>query len=118
MVLLISLCLFFQSAGVPFKASNEFEVKIDLQIKPRYTEQHTNTVEMTYNNQEKKRGTGLASYLEVKINLLKLSDQEVKAKIISATGSVVYNKKVKPGASIKLDIGFVDDIKERVTNGL
>ena len=35
MLLWIGLLFFFQNADPPYKASGEFEVKIDLQIKPR-----------------------------------------------------------------------------------
>jgi hypothetical protein len=114
MLLWLSILLLFQNAEVPFKPTNEFDVKIDIQIKT-HTSRESGSTYTAYAVGEDKKATGVSPYLTMKINLLKLSEQEVKAKVLNKSGQVLFSKKVKPGISFKLDIGFIEEIKDGST---
>lgn len=110
------LALFLQESQVPYKPANEFEVQIDYQFKQK-TGPNPNTIDFveTQEEHDKKRyGTGLRPYLILNVKLIKLSDLEVKARAANNVDRTLFNKKVKAGDFIKIDMGFTDDIKDRV----
>lgn len=109
MVLFLSLVLLFQNSGTPLKPNEEFEVKLDYQLKQkpisdRFSIDYYDTKE-----------AGVLPYLILKIKPLKLSDQEVRAKMVDNKRKIVFNKKVALGDELKLDVGYTDDAKERIT---
>jgi len=118
MVFLISAWLLLQGANVPYKAKEEFAVNIDLQFKnrPGTSTNPYSTVDLTKAAGENQRQNtdGPLSFLTLKISLLKLSGEEVSVKVVDAFGKAVYHRKAKVGDLIKLKMGFVDDIKNRI----
>jgi DNA helicase TIP49 (TBP-interacting protein) len=117
---MITLLPFFfmllQGTEVPYKPYDEFEVQIDYQFKQRNAI-NTNTVDLveTVAEADKKRyGTGIRPYLILHLKLIKLSDQEVKAQVGNNFDRTIFNKKVKVGDLVKIDMGFTDDVKDRV----
>jgi hypothetical protein len=105
---------------VPFKANNEFEVMIDLNFKQKealsntsnkVTLDYTETVEQ---HNRKINGTPLP-YLAFKIKFLTLSDKEERVKIVNNIGKIIYSKKAEAKTVIKLDVGYLDDVKDGVT---
>ncbi len=116
---LIALYFFsyiFQGTLVPYKPKEEFEILIDYQFKNRsaadaLTVDYSDTKE----DLDKKRyAAGVRPYLILNMKLLKLSNEEVKVRAINTEGRTVYNKKVMVGDLVKFDMGFTDDIKDRV----
>jgi hypothetical protein len=108
-------CL-FQNSQVAYKPSDEFEVLIDYQFKQRSTTDHyildfTETIE---EHNKKQYGGGVRPYLILTIKLVKLSDLEVKVRALNNNGKLILNKKVSKGDLLKIDMGFTDDIKDRV----
>ncbi len=117
----ILLFLFLlQTPEVPFKPSNEFEIKVDLSFKQKENDfNQYNKVTLDYSETVAQKNRRLSGnqlpYLILKINFLTFSDQEKKVKITNNLNKVVYNKKAELATLIKLDLGFVDDIKDRVS---
>jgi hypothetical protein len=110
------LSAFFQDSEVPYKPSNEFEIQIDYQFKQRPFAD-PNTIDYTAKKDADKRkliGTGLRPYLILTLNLVTLSDQEVKVRAINNLGRPLFNKKAKVGDFTKIDMGFTDDVKDRI----
>lgn len=110
------LIYFFQGTEVPFKPKDEFEVLIDYQFKQRpatdpYTVDFTETKE---DRTKKQYGGGIRPYLILTIKLVKLSDLEVKVRALNNDGKLILNKKVSADDLLKIDMGFTDDIKDRV----
>lgn len=107
---------FFQGTAVPYKAKDEFEILIDYQFKNRSaTDALTVDYSDTKEDLDKKRyAAGVRPYLILNMKLLKLSSEEVKVRAINTEGRTVYNKKVVVGDIVKFDMGFTDDIKDRV----
>jgi len=118
-LVLFFLIAFLQETEVPFKLNDEFEIQIDYQFKQRSnTSTNSNyTIDFveTVKEQEKKRyNTGIRPYLLLNVKINKLSDQEFKMKASNNVGRTLYNKKVEAGDVLKIDMGFTDDVKDRV----
>jgi hypothetical protein len=122
MLYFLSLLLFFQSNDTPSKAKEEYSVDINFQFKPHPgiggsgSTQKIRFNEATAPPPENRFSGGQYPYVKLTLALLKLSDEETKMKITDTDGNSVYNKKVKQGAIISLDLGFVDEMKERTSS--
>lgn len=109
----IALFLFYLlvlQEEVPYKPSDQFAINLDFQFKTRYVS--PSVVELDPNTTTT---GGVLPYLFLNINVLKLSDDEVKVKIENNRGQLVFSRKAAEGMVAKLDLGFTDDIKDRVT---
>jgi hypothetical protein len=120
MIIPLAFLFLFQVTEVPFKAKSEFEVKIDLNFKQKENDFDTsNKVTLDYTetkDQKERRLSGnQLPYLALKIKFTLLSDQEEKVKIINNLGKTIYSKKADLKTVIKLDVGFIDDVKDEVT---
>jgi len=101
---------------VPFKPSDEYEVIINYNFEERPAIDRTK-IEYDVSTDERNRRavSGPLPYLKLQLKLLKLSNDEVKIKIVNSKGNLIYNRKATEDTIVKLDIGFIDDVKDRVT---
>jgi hypothetical protein len=98
---------------VPLKPANEYEVIIDFKFQDR-PPGDPYKAKFDLSEEEKKKTAGLLPYLKLQIKLLQLGREEVKVKVINSNGNLVHNRKASLETAIKLDLGFIDDIKDRV----
>jgi hypothetical protein len=100
----------------PYKAKEDFEVKLEYQFKQRPAAE-TNSVKFDESRKdyERRTSTSLLPYLKIRVNLLKLAEEEVKMKVSNNLDKSPYNKKIQIGTSLVLDLGFTDDIKDRIS---
>lgn len=106
--------LFFQD-DAPFKPMEEFEVKLDFQFKERPRDD-PNKIELnqTHRAYERSKSTGVLPYLYLNLRVLKESPEEVRVRVVE-NGATVFTKKFDMNTVLKLDMGFTDDIKDRVS---
>lgn len=102
---------FFTQETIPFKPKEEFELKMDYTFRQR-TFDHTKAVDY---GDKVPRDTGPLPYLELTLRLLVINANEARVQITGNTGELMLNKKLKDGLLIKMDLGFTDDMKDRVT---
>ncbi len=113
MILSYFLCvLFFLQNQIPLKAKAEFEIKLDYAFKQRPSVDH-NTYQ--YAEPKSQNATGVLPYLILNVKILKASIEEVKYKVSSNRDTNVMSKKLKEGVEFSIDMGFTDDVKDRVT---
>jgi len=115
----IGWVLLSQSTEVPYKPADEFEVKIDVQIKARPNSlERPPQIDFTETIAAKraKQSNVPEPFLAFKIKFLKLSGQEVKMRILTESGASVYHKKAIAGGVINLEMGFIKDIKDGVVS--
>ena len=108
----LAIVLFFFQDETPFKPKEEFELKLDLQFKQR--------PRTDYNKIEMDRRTlptsGMnAPYLYLNLKVLKDIPDEVRVKVVKNNGETVMARKFDTSVILKLDLGFTDDIKDRVS---
>ncbi|HEX5169386.1 MAG TPA: hypothetical protein VFW11_09440 [Cyclobacteriaceae bacterium] len=96
--------------NTPYKPNDEFELKMDYQIKQRSP---TDSKVLDYSGLAK--STGPLPYLTLDLRILKINDGEDRVRITDNTNATMLNKKLKPGLVLKLDLGYTDDMKDRVT---
>ncbi len=58
---------------------------------------------------------GPLPYLHVRLNFLKLAAEENRLLVVSEKNKTVLQKKITQDGFVRLDLGFTDDIKGRVT---
>lgn len=105
--------LIFQD--IPYKPKEEFEIKLDYQFKQRPSADH-NTVNLNETRGEYQRRVSatVLPYLILNIKLLKLIDEKMRVRISKNLNDRVIIKNVSINTVITLDMGFTDDIKDRI----
>jgi len=113
--LLMSIFLFVQTE-VPFKAKEEFEIKLDYQFKERGDYANSTIVY----GEKKREADGhvtrtVLPYVVLKLKLLKLND-EVSFRIdTNVRAAFMIRRHIETGKEYRLDLGFTSDMKDRVT---
>lgn len=102
--------LFFQSS-TPYKSNDEFELKMDYQFRQRTLD---NSKAVDYSD-ERPKVTGPLPYLTVELKIVKANAEETKIRVTNNKNTAAVNKKLKDDMVFKLDLGFTDDMKDRVT---
>lgn len=112
----ILLLAFLFTQEIPVKPKDEFEVKLDYQFKNRPA-QDLNSVHFDETKKEHERRVSSAPlpFLTLNIKMLKLSAEEVKMRVTNNLTPRVAVRKVEEGTVVPLQIGFTDDVKDRVT---
>src|SRR4051812_8404699 len=98
-LLLVLLNVTWQEPEVPLKPTDEFQLTVDYRFKTMgATSSHSN-LNIDYANDRilKEGGAGPMPYLVIKFKMLKLAEQEVRAKVINNAPKIVLSKKVKEG---------------------
>ena len=116
LILVIFGLLSFQE-DAPYKPTDEFELKLNFEFKDRGAGRDPNKIDMnqTLKERDKTRGSGLLPYLYINLKVLKLAPNELRLKVIENNSKNVLNhKKFETTTVVKLDLGFTDDIKDRV----
>ncbi|MBX7126072.1 MAG: hypothetical protein K1X47_10300 [Cyclobacteriaceae bacterium] len=115
MILFLLLLTYWQET-VPLKPSDEFEVLVDFQFKTRPQDANGN-YSVNFTDSEKKttyNGEQLG-YLILNVKLNKLNEHELKVRGVNSMGKRVISRKVSTGTIVKLDLGFIYDIKKHYT---
>lgn len=112
-VFFISIFLF---QDLPYKPTEEFEIKLDYQFKTR---QYRSTTEVhlaeTRREHEQRASSAVLPYLVLNLHLLKLTPEEVRVRIMDNGHKKVYNRKADTGDVIPIVLGFTADVKDRVS---
>jgi hypothetical protein len=103
--MMVASSLMAQDA-LPFKPNDEFEAKIDLSFRQRDSDA-TNTFRFEESSKKRTMSTPIA-FLAINFKILK-ADGEVKVKVIK--GRDEKTSKIKIGTLMKLEMGFIEDIK-------
>jgi len=107
------LCL---QEEIPFKPSEEFEVKLSFEFKEREgTNVNKIELDQTEKEYQRSRSSGPLPYLNMSVRAIKLAPEEVRVKVQQNGKNVALNKKIDTTTILKLDLGFTDDIKDRVS---
>lgn len=107
-----------QEPEVPYKVNEDFKLDIQYQFKVRPMNSNSSAefeAGATGGFNRKYNDGGQLPYLVVNFSVLKLSEGEVRVKVVNNKGGNMLNKKVEAGAVFKLDLGYTDDMKDRVT---
>lgn len=113
--LLFLVCFLHQD--VPYKANEEFAVKLDYQFKERGGQSTTANTVVYSDKRRDVDGSGrtVLPYVVLKLKILKLNDED-RLKINNNFGdNLLTRKHIEIGKEYVIDLGFTNDIKDRVT---
>lgn len=100
---------------IPFKPNEQFEIKLDYQFKPRPLHD-ANTVQLgEVPGRYADTGSGVLPYLILNIKLLELPEEKMRVQISSNLKERPSSKKISEDMLIELDLGFTDDMVDRVS---
>ncbi len=106
----------FWQEEVPYKANEDFEVKLNFEFKDRgWTDVSRMGLNPTSKESERSRGSGPLPYLYLNFRVLKQYPGELKMRVVKNGDKIVLSKKFDLSTRVKLDLGFTDDIKDRVS---
>jgi hypothetical protein len=113
--LLFILFLAASQEQVPFKPASDIEVIVDFTFMERPAIDRTK-VEYDVATDEKNRKaiSGPLPYLKMDIKIVRLNNEETRLRMINSQGHLMYNRKATVGTVLKLNLGFTDDIKDRI----
>ncbi len=115
--LLLFVMFLLQQEEVAFKPKEEFEVKLNYEFKQRSEVNTAATMTIDYSEgQKEQKAGGPLPYLTLTVKMIKLPNKETKIKAVNHLNSTLFNKKVQEGETIKMVLGFTDDLKDRVSS--
>lgn len=97
---------------VPFESKENFGFELDYQFKTRPP---PNMDKLDFTKTSAPRGSQTLPYLMIKFDWAELNKNYYRYKVDNSQGQIVRNKKLKFPDSYVLDMGFSDDLKDRVT---
>jgi len=107
---LVPFLLLFQSAEVPYRTKEDFQVELKYELRSRpATEQNTIHLDPTG---VKKGRSGMLPYLMVTVKILDVTEEEVRFRCEDNTRHTVFNRKLPKASSFVIDMGYIDDIKD------
>ncbi len=116
MVLFILLIFVYNQEVVPYKASEEFEIKLDYQFKTRPA---SSAYEFKFDesSQEHSRRVNNSPlpYLTLNIEILKANENEERIHGFKGQTQFMTKRGIKTGSMVSIEMGFTDDMKDRVT---
>ena len=116
-IFLILLCSSWQTAVVPYKPGEEYKLDLDFKFKQRPVNDPSvfNYEETKQEHDKKQYAAGPLPYLFINCKILKLGAEEVRIRVINERGDAVVSKKVEVESTIKIDLGYTSDMKDRVS---
>lgn len=100
---------------VPYKPTEEFELKLNFQFKDRpRADPNKLDLAQTRKEYERQHTAGQLPYLFLDFRVLKQQPSEIRVRVYENNSKIVHNKKVDVNTVIKLELGFTDDIKDHV----
>lgn len=113
---LVFILSFHFLQDLPFKPKEEFEMKIDFQLKPR-PPRDINEVQLNDSRRdfEQRTRSMVLPYVVLHLNVLKLPSDKMRLKISTNRVDKALIRKVSVNTPVELDLGFADDMKDRVT---
>lgn len=109
MNIILSFILLLAQTDIPFKPNDEFEIKVDYQVKKRPAAQFNAYGAAPANNYQP------LPYIILNVKVLKITLDESKVTVSSNLQDNLFNKKIEEGTIVKLDLGFIEDVKNRTT---
>jgi hypothetical protein len=110
------LLIIFQD-DPPFKPKGEFEIKFDLSFRHRTSQEHTPVrIEETMEERQRRLSANPLPYLNLAVKILHTQPEEVRLKVIKDDlYSIMNKKKIKKGVEFTIEVGFTDDVKDKLS---
>jgi len=111
---LIPLLLLFQSAEVPYRAREDYKIELKYNFREKPA-RDPNTVHWDDRSVKDRPSGGPLPYLVVNVQILNPKAEEMRFKCENNLGKALFNKKADKTLSYDIDMGYLDDVKDRVS---
>lgn len=111
---LVPFLLLLQTTDVPFRAKEDFQIELKYDLKQRPAVD-PNTVTLDPAVAERKGSHGPLPYLTVKLKILNPKAEEIRFKCEDNFGKALFNKKAEKSLAYEIDMGYIDDVKDRIS---
>ena len=116
MVSIFLLAFLFQQESVPFKPTEEFEIKLEYEFRKRTPLSASEQMIREANQQPVKlNDASPLPYVILNLKIKEVSDQEVRLKVFQSDKPFFAKRKIEAGSEVKIELGFTDDMKDRVS---
>lgn len=105
----VSLMLLVQD--LPYKAKDEFEVRLKFEFRTKTTS--STTVQM---DGSQAKTSGPLPYLKATVVVVKIAEGEARARVEDVTGKLILSKKIEEKTELNFDLGYTDDLKGRTSS--
>jgi hypothetical protein len=109
MRLIAILLISFFLQEIPYKAKEEFDLKLALQFKTRPSSGQNGV----FTSEAKNTSTPLP-FISIDLTVLKILEDEVRLKVLDNSSAVLQSVNLSKKNNVKLELGFADDIKDQV----
>jgi hypothetical protein len=115
--LILLLCAPQDPPEVPMKPVEEFKLELEYKFKQRPAADNAfiDLLE-TESERDKRRDTTPLPYLIIHISFQTLTDKEVRIRCIDNNRKTRLTKKLEKNKAYKVDLGFTEDMKDRITS--
>ena len=100
---------------IPFKPNSEFEIKLQYEFKLRPAGDIST---VNFNESQKERSGRVSGvmlpYLTLNVKVLLPTTEEERCKVVRNLDNVSFNRKIEVGKEFQIDMGFTDDMKDRI----
>jgi hypothetical protein len=102
---------------IPLKAVEEFKLELEYKFKQRPAADNAFIdLTETESDRDKRRDTTPLPYLIIHLSFQTLTDKEVRIRCIDNNKKNRLTKKLEKDKVYKVDLGFTEDIKDRITS--
>jgi hypothetical protein len=106
--------LLWQTSEVPFRAREDYQVELKYNLKQRPAIDH-NSVTFEKKGIEQRNSPGPLPYLIVNVKILNHKSEEIRFRCENNFGRAIFNRKAEKSLHYEIDMGYIDDLKDRVT---
>lgn len=96
--------------NIPFREDSSYRFQLDYNFKSKPLPEK-DYVSLRH---EKSNGSEVLPYVKLNFDLLKLQENDYRIKVVDNHNRSVLNKRLKEPLSFTIDMGFSDDLKERI----
>ena len=116
MIFFSFILLLFQEK-IPFKPQKEFEIITNYELRKKPDAESSKIVFEQPEERRRSSGTDMLPYLSLKLKVKKWAPGVSQIKIADSQGKVYIKKKITNDSEYSFEMGFVDDIKDKVATG-
>ena len=102
---------------VPTKPAREFEITTKYELKRKPIPENIRLVFERPEEKEKESGTDMLPYLIINLKVKKWNNDVSQVRVVDIENKVYLKKKATDAGIYTWDMGYVDDIKDKVTPG-
>jgi hypothetical protein len=116
MLIFLLLSIFFQDQ-TPSKHAREFEITTKYELRKKPVSDQPKIVFDPQQKPERESGTDMLPYLIINLKVKKWAPDVEQVRVVDGNGKQFMKKKQSDEGLYTWDMGYVDDIKDKVTSG-